>query len=147
MIQGLVRLMSNLTFKVLFWHESTMLKQTNTWNVLVVYYQLVTNLRYLFWIQVKNELPSTFKAYRYQQHRWSCGPANLFRKMVMEIIRNKVWLRLLPWIIFNLYKYKLYLLLKLMLQIKFVYMCVHCRKCPCGRRYMSFTASSLLEKS
>ncbi|XP_068341741.1 glucomannan 4-beta-mannosyltransferase 9-like [Pyrus communis] len=44
---------------------------------------------YLGSIQVKNELPSTFKAYRYQQHRWSCGPANLFRKMVMEIIRNK----------------------------------------------------------
>lgn len=40
-------------------------------------------------LSVKNELPSTFKAYRYQQHRWSCGPANLFRKMVMEIIRNK----------------------------------------------------------
>ncbi|KAJ8641450.1 hypothetical protein MRB53_018144 [Persea americana] len=40
-------------------------------------------------LQVKNELPSTFKAYRYQQHRWSCGPANLFRKMSMEIIRNK----------------------------------------------------------
>eukprot|EP01018_Ginkgo_biloba_P015619 Gb_27616 [translate_table: standard] len=38
---------------------------------------------------VKNELPSTFKAYRYQQHRWSCGPANLFRKMIMEIITNK----------------------------------------------------------
>ncbi|KAF3786905.1 Mannan synthase 1 [Nymphaea thermarum] len=36
--------------------------------------------------QVKNELPSTFKAYRYQQHRWSCGPANLFRKMIKEII-------------------------------------------------------------
>ncbi|KAK3036361.1 hypothetical protein RJ639_032130, partial [Escallonia herrerae] len=35
---------------------------------------------------VKNELPSTFKAYRYQQHRWSCGPANLFRKMTKEII-------------------------------------------------------------
>ncbi|XP_068661160.1 glucomannan 4-beta-mannosyltransferase 9-like isoform X2 [Aristolochia californica] len=44
---------------------------------------------YLGDLQVKNELPSTFKAYRYQQHRWSCGPANLFRKMVMEIIRNK----------------------------------------------------------
>lgn len=42
------------------------------------------------WLQVKNELPSTFKAYRYQQHRWSCGPANLFRKMAMEIINNKV---------------------------------------------------------
>ncbi|XP_044433846.1 probable glucomannan 4-beta-mannosyltransferase 9 [Triticum aestivum] len=40
-------------------------------------------------LKVKNELPSTFKAFRYQQHRWSCGPANLFRKMVMEIVRNK----------------------------------------------------------
>ncbi|GMI90393.1 CELLULOSE SYNTHASE LIKE A9, RESISTANT TO AGROBACTERIUM TRANSFORMATION 4 [Hibiscus trionum] len=38
--------------------------------------------------KVKNELPSTFKAYRFQQHRWSCGPANLFRKMVTEIMRN-----------------------------------------------------------
>ncbi|XP_022841451.1 mannan synthase 1-like isoform X2 [Olea europaea var. sylvestris] len=37
-------------------------------------------------LEVKNELPSTFKAYRYQQHRWSCGPANLFRKMFIEII-------------------------------------------------------------
>ncbi|XP_078439879.1 glucomannan 4-beta-mannosyltransferase 1-like [Wolffia australiana] len=37
-------------------------------------------------LSVKNELPSTYKAYRYQQHRWSCGPANLFRKMLREII-------------------------------------------------------------
>ncbi|CAM8975938.1 unnamed protein product [Rhodiola kirilowii] len=44
---------------------------------------------YLGDLEVKNELPSTFKAYRYQQHRWSCGPANLFRKMVKEIITNK----------------------------------------------------------
>ncbi|XP_048504113.1 glucomannan 4-beta-mannosyltransferase 9 isoform X2 [Beta vulgaris subsp. vulgaris] len=44
---------------------------------------------YLGSLQVKNELPSTFKAYRFQQHRWSCGPANLFRKMVLEIIRNE----------------------------------------------------------
>ncbi|KAL1549352.1 Glucomannan 4-beta-mannosyltransferase 9 [Salvia divinorum] len=44
---------------------------------------------YLGSLEVKNELPSTFKAYRYQQHRWSCGPANLFRKMLCEIIRNK----------------------------------------------------------
>ncbi|KAM0023206.1 putative glucomannan 4-beta-mannosyltransferase [Helianthus debilis subsp. tardiflorus] len=41
-------------------------------------------------LKVKNELPSTFKAYRYQQHRWSCGPANLFKKMIIEIARNKV---------------------------------------------------------
>ncbi|KAF3453109.1 hypothetical protein FNV43_RR03543 [Rhamnella rubrinervis] len=44
---------------------------------------------YLGDLQVKSELPSTFKAFRFQQHRWSCGPANLFRKMVMEIIKNK----------------------------------------------------------
>ncbi|XP_047958171.1 glucomannan 4-beta-mannosyltransferase 9-like [Salvia hispanica] len=44
---------------------------------------------YIGTLQVKNELPSTFKAYRYQQHRWSCGPANLFRKMLLEIIRNE----------------------------------------------------------
>ncbi|XP_058089346.1 glucomannan 4-beta-mannosyltransferase 1-like [Magnolia sinica] len=37
-------------------------------------------------LSVKNELPSTYKAYRYQQHRWSCGPANLFRKMSKEIL-------------------------------------------------------------
>uniref|UniRef100_A0A2N9G2K0 glucomannan 4-beta-mannosyltransferase n=1 Tax=Fagus sylvatica TaxID=28930 RepID=A0A2N9G2K0_FAGSY len=52
---------------------------------------------YLGDLQVKSELPSTFKAFRFQQHRWSCGPANLFRKMVMEIIRNKkvtVWKKL-----------------------------------------------------
>ncbi|KAK1266424.1 Glucomannan 4-beta-mannosyltransferase 1 [Acorus gramineus] len=39
-------------------------------------------------VKVKSELPSTFKAYRFQQHRWSCGPANLFKKMAMEIIRT-----------------------------------------------------------
>ncbi|KAL6519372.1 hypothetical protein OROGR_018692 [Orobanche gracilis] len=45
-------------------------------------------------LSVKNELPSTFKAYRYQQHRWSCGPANLFRKIFKEIIvceRVSLW--------------------------------------------------------
>ncbi|PKA50713.1 putative mannan synthase 11 [Apostasia shenzhenica] len=44
---------------------------------------------YLGDINVKCELPSTFKAYRYQQHRWSCGPANLFKKMIKEIIANQ----------------------------------------------------------
>ena len=47
----------------------------------------ITNL-----IQVKSELPSTFQAYRHQQHRWTCGAANLFRKMAWEIITNKVCL-------------------------------------------------------
>ncbi|KAG1342518.1 Glucomannan 4-beta-mannosyltransferase 9 [Cocos nucifera] len=40
-------------------------------------------------IKVKSELPSTFKAYRFQQHRWSCGPANLFRKMLCDIMKAK----------------------------------------------------------
>lgn len=44
---------------------------------------------YLGDLQVRSELPSTLKAFRFQQHRWSCGPANLFRKMVMEIATNK----------------------------------------------------------
>lgn len=40
-------------------------------------------------ISVKNELPSTYKAYRSQQHRWACGSANLFRKMFWEIVFYK----------------------------------------------------------
>ncbi|KAM3406469.1 hypothetical protein ACQJBY_000516 [Aegilops geniculata] len=40
-------------------------------------------------VQVRNELPSSYKVYRYQQHRWSCGPANLMRKMFWEIVANK----------------------------------------------------------
>ncbi|KAG8097015.1 hypothetical protein GUJ93_ZPchr0013g36185 [Zizania palustris] len=48
-------------------------------------------------IRVKSELPSTFKAYRHQQHRWTCGAANLFRKMAKEIVKTKgvsVWKKL-----------------------------------------------------
>jgi beta-mannan synthase len=40
-------------------------------------------------VMVRNELPSTFKAYRYQQHQWSCGPANLMRKMFWEIVTSR----------------------------------------------------------
>uniref|UniRef100_A0A7N1A783 glucomannan 4-beta-mannosyltransferase n=1 Tax=Kalanchoe fedtschenkoi TaxID=63787 RepID=A0A7N1A783_KALFE len=36
-------------------------------------------------LKVKSELPSTYNAYCHQQHRWSCGPANLFRKTALEI--------------------------------------------------------------
>ncbi|CAO2175290.1 unnamed protein product [Urochloa humidicola] len=51
-------------------------------------------------IKVKSELPSTFKAYRFQQHRWSCGPANLFKKMMVEIIESKkvsLWSKIHLW--------------------------------------------------
>lgn len=37
-------------------------------------------------IKVKSELPSTFKAYRHQQHRWTSGAANLFRKVAFDIL-------------------------------------------------------------
>ncbi|OEL17093.1 Mannan synthase 1 [Dichanthelium oligosanthes] len=45
-------------------------------------------------LTMRNEPPSTFKAYRYQQQRWSCGPANLFRKVLPEILRSD---RVSPW--------------------------------------------------
>ncbi|KAL0390615.1 UNVERIFIED_CONTAM: Glucomannan 4-beta-mannosyltransferase 2 [Sesamum calycinum] len=37
----------------------------------------------------ESELPSTLKAFRSQQHRWSCGPCNLFGKIVMDVIKSK----------------------------------------------------------
>ncbi|KAJ0987426.1 hypothetical protein J5N97_005782 [Dioscorea zingiberensis] len=40
-------------------------------------------------VKVQSELPSTYKAYRNQQYRWSCGPANLLRKTALEIIKTK----------------------------------------------------------
>ncbi|KAG0502017.1 hypothetical protein HPP92_002089 [Vanilla planifolia] len=36
-------------------------------------------------LKVKSELPSSFGAYRHQQHRWTCGAANLLRKSALEI--------------------------------------------------------------
>lgn len=49
---------------------------------------------YIHDLECKNELPSTFKAFRFQQHRWSCGPANLFRKVLPQILKSQVnsWL-------------------------------------------------------
>uniref|UniRef100_A0A0D9VUJ9 glucomannan 4-beta-mannosyltransferase n=1 Tax=Leersia perrieri TaxID=77586 RepID=A0A0D9VUJ9_9ORYZ len=44
---------------------------------------------YLGDIRVKSELPSTYKAYCRQQFRWSCGGANLFRKMVWDVLAAK----------------------------------------------------------
>jgi len=40
-------------------------------------------------LKVKSELPCSFKALRSQQHRWTCGPANLLRKMAGQIIRSE----------------------------------------------------------
>ncbi|PKA49068.1 putative mannan synthase 4 [Apostasia shenzhenica] len=40
-------------------------------------------------IKVKSELPSTLRAYRHQQHRWTCGATNLFRKVAFDILMTK----------------------------------------------------------
>ena len=53
-------------------------------------YQTDPRLGVAICFQVKSKLPSTLKAYRSQQHRWSCGPALLFKKMFSEIIVAKV---------------------------------------------------------
>ncbi|KAL3523545.1 hypothetical protein ACH5RR_016379 [Cinchona calisaya] len=72
-------------------------------------------------VKVKNELPSTFKAYRHQQHRWSCGPANLFRKMAMEIVRCK---KVSPWKKFYLI-YSFFLVRKIVAHtVTFIFYCV-----------------------
>uniref|UniRef100_A0A0E0KEB1 glucomannan 4-beta-mannosyltransferase n=1 Tax=Oryza punctata TaxID=4537 RepID=A0A0E0KEB1_ORYPU len=44
---------------------------------------------YLGDLKVKSELPSTYKAYCRQQFRWSCGGANLFRKMIWDVLVAK----------------------------------------------------------
>ncbi|KAJ3673371.1 hypothetical protein LUZ60_006745 [Juncus effusus] len=44
---------------------------------------------YINELKVKSELPTTFKAYCRQQHRWTCGAANLFRKMACETLAAK----------------------------------------------------------
>lgn len=53
---------------------------------------------------MKSELPSSLKAYRSQQHRWSCGPALLFKKMLWEILvaeRVPAWKKL--YIVYNFF--------------------------------------------
>ncbi|RZR94307.1 hypothetical protein BHM03_00022996 [Ensete ventricosum] len=59
---------------------------------------------YLGDVKVNSELPSTFKAYRYQQHRWSCGPANLFRKMFLNVLMAKgVSMSMKLYVIYNFF--------------------------------------------
>ncbi|EMS45506.1 hypothetical protein TRIUR3_02658 [Triticum urartu] len=55
-------------------------------------------------IKVKSELPSSLRAYRSQQHRWSCGPALLFKKMLREVLaaeRVPAWKKL--YIVYNFF--------------------------------------------
>lgn len=52
---------------------------------------------YLGNLKVKSELPCSFAAYRHQQHRWTCGAANLLRKTAVEIWMTKdvsIWKKL-----------------------------------------------------
>ena len=43
-------------------------------------------------MQCLNELPSSYDAYRKQQHRWSCGPMQLWRKAT-----SAVWASNISW--------------------------------------------------
>ncbi|CAA7388721.1 unnamed protein product [Spirodela intermedia] len=45
--------------------------------------------KFIYLGDVKVPIPSTFKAYRNQQHRWSCEPETLVWKIAMEIVNNK----------------------------------------------------------
>ncbi|KAH7656348.1 Glucomannan 4-beta-mannosyltransferase protein [Dioscorea alata] len=72
-------------------------------------------------VHVKSELPSTFKAYRNQQHRWSCGPANLLKKMAMEIMKNE---KVSIWKKFHML-YSFFFLGKIVIQTAtFIFYCV-----------------------
>ena len=44
-------------------------------------------------ICVLNELPSSFFAYRKQQHRWTCGPVQLWKRT-----SHAIWTSNLPWL-------------------------------------------------
>lgn len=43
-----------------------------------------------------NELPSQFGAYRKQQHRWTCGPVQLWRKVWPQIWSSRLSLSFWP---------------------------------------------------
>jgi beta-mannan synthase len=43
-------------------------------------------------LQCLNEVPATYEAYRKQQHRWSCGPMQLWRKATSTVWASNVTL-------------------------------------------------------
>ncbi|CAI5510694.1 unnamed protein product [Closterium sp. Naga37s-1] len=55
-----------------------------------------------------NEIPSTYAAFRHQQHRWSCGPMQLWRKAMDQVWESEVmaftprsWLYAVPFVLFE----------------------------------------------
>jgi beta-mannan synthase len=41
-------------------------------------------------VECLNEVPATYEAYRKQQHRWSCGPMQLWRKATSTVWASNV---------------------------------------------------------
>ena len=41
-------------------------------------------------LQCLNEVPSSYDAYRKQQHRWSCGPMQLWRKATAAVWASQI---------------------------------------------------------
>ncbi|XP_074366337.1 glucomannan 4-beta-mannosyltransferase 9-like isoform X2 [Apium graveolens] len=104
-------------------------------------------------IKVISELPSTFKAFRYQQHRWSCGPSNLFKKMAIEIAMNKV-----HFVFVVIYSFSRSHIIKIkmctqkrrlffILYSRILHFVVCYRKYRFGRSYTCFIVSSWCERS
>lgn len=48
-------------------------------------------------VQCVNEIPSTYAAFRHQQHRWSCGPMQLWRSAMMQVWESDVSALPGPW--------------------------------------------------
>merc|ERR1712118_579883 len=45
---------------------------------------------FLDWVICENELPSSYFAYRKQQHRWCCGPMQLWVRSGLSIFRSQI---------------------------------------------------------
>jgi len=45
---------------------------------------------FLYDVECLNELPSSFYAYRKQQHRWSCGPMQLWRQAMSSVWKSEI---------------------------------------------------------
>lgn len=51
---------------------------------------LLTNKSACLALQCVNEIPSTYAAFRHQQHRWSCGPMQLWRSAMQQVWESDV---------------------------------------------------------
>ena len=82
------------------WRRAT-IEKAGGWNARTTVEDMDLSLRaylqgwrfvFLYDVTCLNELPSSYDAYRKQQHRWSCGPMQLWRKAT-----SAVWASNISW--------------------------------------------------